>query len=221
MSDYSVYSTQMAKITPKPINAKTYSVTNTAAAPCPTSNSTWDVSTNLPPTPNEEVCNCMVSGASCVPAGGLSTDDTSTLLGLVCGQSHTTACNGIQANGSSGVYGLYSPCDVSDQLVYALNAYYKEQSSKGNAASACDWNGSATLRSASQTGSCSSVLSSASAQVTATGSSGGGSGSASSSTSKGAGSGMHMHATFGPSSGVQIAVYLFVAVTSGALMVLL
>jgi hypothetical protein len=219
MSDYTVYSSQMAKITPKPINGNNYKVTNTVAAPCPTSNSTWSVATNLPPTPNDEVCKCMVSGASCVPSSAFSTDDASKLLGVVCGLKNTNACDGIGADGSTGVYGLYSPCNVNDQLVYALNAYYSEQSSKGNAASACDFAGSATLVSPKQTGSCTSLLSSASAQVTATGSSGGS--GASSSTSKGDGSGMHMHATFGPSNGVQIAVYMFVAVASGALMILL
>jgi len=220
MSDYTVYSKQMASITPSPINSASYTVTNTVAAPCPTANATWDVSTNLPPTPNDEVCSCMVASASCVPSSDLSADDTSSLLGIVCGQHGTNACDGINYNGSTGVYGVYSPCDTSDKLVYALNAYYKEQSSKGNAASACAFGGSATLRSPSATGSCSSVLSSASAQATNTASSSPG-GTAASSTSKAAGSGVYVHSTLGLSNGVQIALYLFIATATGVSMVLL
>lgn len=220
MPDYTVYSSQMAKITPKPLEASKYSVTNTAAAACPTANSTWNVATNLPPTPDEQVCQCMVDSAKCVPASGLSAKDTAKLLGVVCGLPNTKACAGIQADGSKGVYGVYSPCDTSDQLVYALNAYYAEQSSKGNAASACDFSGSATLVTPKSTGSCGAILSSASAQATATGGSGG-SGGASSSTSKGAAAGIRAPPSFGPSASVQIGLYAFVAITSGALMILL
>ena len=136
MVDYTSYSAQMAKITPSSTNSASYKVTNTAAAACPTTNSTWNVSPNLPPTPNDEVCSCISSSVQCAASPGMSDADAGTLLGIVCGLS-TSACAGVNANGSTGVYGLYSPCDVSAKLNYALNAYYLEQSSKGNAASAC------------------------------------------------------------------------------------
>jgi 1,3-beta-glucanosyltransferase GAS1 len=221
MEGYTSYSNQMKSIAPSSTNAASYTPTNLNAAACPTQNSTWDVSTNLPPTPDEALCQCMSSSVACGPNSGLSAQEVGTLLGVVCGLS-SSACGGIDANGSTGVYGPYSPCDASAQLAYALNAYYEEQSSQGNGASACDFSGSATLQSATTPTSCTSQLSAASVQATATGSSASGSGSAaSSSTSKAAAASAHLHSAFSISNGLQLGLYLFVALTTGVFMVIL
>lgn len=223
MEGYTSYSNQMKSIAPSSTNAASYTPTNLNAAACPTQNSTWDVSTNLPPSPNESLCQCMSSSVACGPSSDLSAEEVGNLLGVVCGLS-SSACAGISANGSSGVYGPYSPCDAADQLAYALNAYYEEQSSQGNGASACAFSGSATLKSATTASSCTSQLSSASVQATATSASGSGSGSgsaASSSTSKAAAGSPHLHSAFGLSNGLQLGVYVVVALTSGVFMVIL
>lgn len=206
MEGYTSYSKQMASITPSSTNAVSYTPSNTAAAACPTADSTWEVSTNLPPTPNEELCQCMSASVACSPKLGLSAEDAGSLINTVCGLS-IAACAGISANGTTGLYGIYSPCDTTDQLAYALNAYYKAQSSKGNAASACNFNGSATLQSATTPTSCSSLLSSASSHATV--------------TSKGAAAGGHLYHTQGISNGVQAGLYLFVAFVTAMLMVIL
>ncbi|KIM98324.1 carbohydrate-binding module family 43 protein [Oidiodendron maius Zn] len=220
MTDYTSYSAQMAKITPSSTNSASYKVTNTAAAACPTTNSTWNVSPNLPPTPNDQVCSCMASSVQCAASPSLSDEDVGKLLGVVCGLS-ASACSGISADGATGVYGIYSPCDASAQLNYALNAYYLQQSSKGNGASACAFSGSATLQAATTAASCKSVLSSASsAAATATGGSSSG-GSASSSTSKAAAAGGLVYHTIGVSNGFQAGLYMFVALTTGVLMIVL
>lgn len=221
MEGYTSYSAQMAQITPSPTNANSYTPTNLAAAACPTANSTWDVSTQLPPTPNQELCSCMASSVNCGPSSNLSPQQIGDLLGVVCGLS-SSACNGIAANGSTGVYGPYSPCDTSNQLAYALNAYYEQQSSKGNAASACDFSGSATLMSPTKPAStCNALLSSASVQATATTPSGSGGNAASSSTSKAAATAARVHSAFTMSNSLQWGLYSFVALTSGVLMLVL
>lgn len=219
MEGYTSYSAQMATIAPSSTNAASYTPTNLAAAACPTVNATWEVSPVLPPTPNEALCQCMSASVACSPNPNLSANDVGNLLGVVCGLSNS-ACAGIRANGTTGVYGPYSPCDATDQLAYALNAYYEEQSSQGNAASACDFSGSATLHSAAApTSSCTSLLSIASVQATSTATT---TGSApSSSTSKAAAAGAHLHHTFNISNGLQMGVYLFVALSTGVLMVIL
>jgi hypothetical protein len=126
-----------------------------------------------------------------------------------------TTCLQISTNSTSGVYGMYSGCDGITKLGVAFNAYYQEQTAKGNGANACNFNGSAVLQSSSApSGTCASVLSSASATATATiGSSGSGS------TSKSAAPvGVSMH-TFGVSNGVQFGLYSAAAVVTGLFMI--
>lgn len=211
----------MAKISPSLTNMASYTPSNTANLPCPTQNASWAAATNLPPTPDLAVCNCMSSTLECVPKDNLADKEVGELLGVVCGLSQT-ACQGINANGTAGVYGEYSGCDASARLAFALNAYYQEQSSKGNGASACDFSGSATKQtSASPTGSCVQLLksaSSAAASASAAATGGGGSGGK---TSKGAAPGRVAWHAFGVSDAVQVGLYSVSAVGAGLLMVLL
>jgi len=97
-----------------------------------------------------------------------------------------------------------------------MNVYYKAQ---GSDASACSFGGNATVVSAkAASGTCSSLIASASSAATAgaTGSSGSGSGAASSTTKKSEGVGM-VGASL--SMGKWIGIYVLVAVFSGAGMI--
>ncbi|KAL1963360.1 hypothetical protein VTN77DRAFT_8481 [Rasamsonia byssochlamydoides] len=221
LPDFTAYSSQMAKISPSLTNAADYTPTNTVNQPCPTLNASWEAATNLPPTPNQALCSCMTPTLQCVPKADLTADDVGNLLGIVCGLSNT-ACQGIDTNSTTGVYGMYSPCDASDRLAWAINAYYQEQNSEGNGASACDFSGSATLqKSASPTGTCVQLLNAASSSAASAASAratGGGSGGA---TSKGAAPGRLSWQTFGVSNAVQTGLYSVAAVAAGLLMVLL
>jgi hypothetical protein len=205
-------------INPSTTNSADYSPTNTVNLPCPTQNVSWEAATNLPPTPNQALCGCLPPTLQCAPQTDLNDTTVGNLLGVVCGLS-SRACEGISTNSTSGVYGIYSGCDARDQLAWAFNAYYQEQNSRGNGASACDFNGAATKQiSASPTGTClqllnsaSSSASSASAKATRTGGA----------TSKGAAPERLAWQTFGLSSAVQVELYSVSAVVASLLMLLL
>ncbi|KAH9947943.1 Glucanosyltransferase-domain-containing protein [Amylocystis lapponica] len=162
---------------------------------CPSQNSTWLASATLPPTPNDAACNCIESALSCqftpkqsntsVIVGDLL-DYTCSLLGQQGG-----SCNAISANGSSGVYGLVSPCAPSIELSYIMSQYYELTS---NNAQSCNFAGNATVNKAAATVSASAAASSCDSNPSATfvpsapASSGGSSGSSGSSGSPNAAS---------------------------------
>jgi len=187
LGDYGRFESVITKATPTGVNAASYTPSNSPQA-CPTQNSIWAAASQLPPTPDSNLCDCMFKTLSCVPSSSLNSSDYGTLFGYVCGLQGGKFCSGIAANATTGNYGAYGMCSPEQQLGNVLNAYYKGNS---NQASACAFGGSATIQSAaSATGTCSSSLSSAAAHNTATaqpmGSSGSGSNSASHSPSTGA-----------------------------------
>ncbi|KAH8646819.1 Glucanosyltransferase-domain-containing protein [Xylariales sp. PMI_506] len=152
--------------------------------PAVTGEGGWAAAEALPPTPNAATCQSMVNSLSCVQSDSVTTEDIGTLFGTVCGID-PTACTGITANATSGVYGDFVMCSATQQLSYALNQYYVNQ---GRAASACNFNGQAKLVTPSE----SSSAGSSSSGTTVSGSSGssGSSGTTSeSSSSSGSGSG--------------------------------
>lgn len=231
LTDFSYLSSRLATVSPSLVNSASYTPTNNPAA-CPTVGTAWEAeATPLPPSPNQELCSCMYNSLTCVVASSVSEDDMGDLFGTVCGLSEA-ACKGISANATTGTYGAYSMCNSTEQLAYILNQYYNEASS-ANKASACNFQGSATTKSAhSATGACSSLMAQAgtagtgsvTSSPTATGagaaSSGSGSSSgSSSSSSKGAASGLNVPSTdFGV---LGMGVYVVGAVLSGAAMLLL
>ncbi|EIM84229.1 uncharacterized protein STEHIDRAFT_82112, partial [Stereum hirsutum FP-91666 SS1] len=123
-----------------------YTPTVTAPTSCPTTNDTWTASNTLPPTPNGDLCDCVVSQLSCVynPSVISSVAEVGTAIGVVCGISSN--CTSVSGNGTTGVYGDFSMCDPTQVLDIALDAYYESQS---RSADACDFSSSASLKTAS------------------------------------------------------------------------
>ncbi|GES58668.1 1,3-beta-glucanosyltransferase [Aspergillus terreus] len=154
MADFTYYSSEIASATPTGTNKASYTPTNTALQSCPAVTSDWRAkATPLPPTPNEELCDCMVAAAGCVVKDSISTSKYSDLFSTICGM---TECDGVLANGTTGVYGAYGMCNAKAQLNFLLNKYYTEHSSQ---ASACSFGGSATTTSTTKpTGTCSSLM---------------------------------------------------------------
>ncbi|CUM65573.1 uncharacterized protein PRCAT00003220001 [Priceomyces carsonii] len=152
MKDYSNYKSEILKISPSSATASDASTTVTS---CPTSTSNWEASTDLPPTPNKELCDCMSEAATCVVSSDVDSDDYSDLFSYVC---EKVDCSGITGNGTSGVYGAYSPCSDKARLNFVLNLYYEKH---GSSLSACDFDGSASSKKASTALSCSALLKSA------------------------------------------------------------
>lgn len=201
LSDFNNLKSQIASVSPSP--AKSLDVGSTTVTSCPTHTSNWEASTELPPTPDDKVCNCMSDSLECVVDSGVSDDDYADLFDYVC---NDISCDGINGDAKQGKYGAYSPCSSKDKLNFVLNLYYLE---KGKDKSACDFDGSASLKKASTASSCSAYLKSAgtsglgtvsgairatshtaiTGKSSATGGSGSGSGSSSDSGSSSSGKG--------------------------------
>ncbi len=228
LDDFNYLSSQLASINPTGVNSNSYTPTNTAAQACPTVGSDWQASSNLPPTPNQELCECMFNALTCVP-DNVSTDKVGDLFGVVCGLGQDT-CAGIEANGTTGDYGAYGMCNPTQQLGWALNSYYEQQVAAGNGASACDFSGSAkTQAPSSPTGTCATLISQAgsagtgtvTSQPSGTGSSGSGSGSSGGSSSSSSSAGVPGFSAPAHIGVLQVAFYLAIAFVSGAGMILL
>ncbi|KHN96670.1 beta-1,3-glucanosyltransferase [Metarhizium album ARSEF 1941] len=143
MKDFAALQNKMSKVNPQGVKMDSYNPTATAKA-CPAVDSTWRASSTLPPTPNDEACECMFKASSCVPASSLKPDDFGDIFGFVCG-TDTSICAGIDGNTTTGKYGPYSMCSSRQKLAYVLDAYYKKNK---NAAGSCDFKGQATTQSA-------------------------------------------------------------------------
>lgn len=153
LSDFNNYKSQIASISPSLASVSSGAPTGSGSGPsCPTSTSNWLAATALPPTPDKGLCECASNAAGCVVKSDVSTKDYGKLFGVICG---IMDCGLIQANGTTGDYGSYSPCGSKDQLNVLLNQYY---SANGEDASACDFSGSATVQRGSTASSCSSSL---------------------------------------------------------------
>lgn len=225
LTDYSYLSSRLATVDPSLVVSASYTPTNNPQA-CPTVEAdVWEAAaTPLPPSPNAELCACMVESLTCVVSSSVSADDEADLFSEVCGLS-AAACDGIDTNSTTGVYGAYSVCNTTQQLSYVLNAYYELQDT-ANKASACDFSGSASTKSSTKaTGTCSVLLAEAGTDgtgtVTATGSAAtaASGSSASSSTSKGGANGpVYASVNFGF---MGIGVYVAGVVVSGTAMLLL
>ena len=234
LKDFDNLSTQIAKVSPSGPNSASYSPTNSPQA-CPTT-STWQAATALPPTPNEAVCACMISNLTCVAKAGLSDNDIETQFNYICDPAQGNYCGGVTGNGSTGVYGAFSICNSTEQLSFAFNQYYLNQTATNTQnTNPCNFNGNAQKVSPKPASSCKAVISQAGAggtgsitsAPTATGSStgsgsgsgSGGSSSGTSSTSKAAAVVLGVPAfDFGI---LKLAAYVTVAALAGAGMVVL
>ena len=193
-----------------------YNPTNTAAQDCPAVGPTWAASSKLPPTPNEQLCSCMVSNLTCVANDDISDEATGELFGFICGKNDGAYCQGIAANGTTGVYGAYSMCKAQEQLSFVMNAYAQSQ---GGGSQACSFSGNASTTQANVNSQCSGLLGEAGAQGTGVVTSlPSGTGSIGSSSSGAAGHVILPAFDFGV---LAVGVYVSVAAMVGAGMILL
>jgi 1,3-beta-glucanosyltransferase GAS1 len=165
----------------------------------------------------------MVASLTCVVDSSVDSDGIADMFDYIYGLADSSYTSGIATNATSGEYGAYSMCDSSDQLSWALNAYYKVQVAAGNGDSACDFSGSATTQSATtSSGSCSTKLA-------AIGTAGTGSVSGSAATATGtakststSGSGAYSNAPTAVFVGSwQLGAYIVAALVSGGAMLVL
>lgn len=153
LADFNNLKTQLASVSP------TLASVNTAATAsvttCPSVGANWAANTALPPTPDSNICSCMIDSLSCVVASSVTSDDYASLFSYICG---VIDCSGVNGNATTGNYGAYSPCSDLQKLNFVLDLYYKSQNKNANA---CNFSGSATLRSATTASTCTAYLSSA------------------------------------------------------------
>lgn len=152
LDDFNNYASEIAKISPSSANSASYTATTTSLE-CPATNSNWMAATELPPTPSEDLCDCMQAALSCVVKDDVDEDDYEDIFNWICNE---VSCAGITANGTTGDYGSYSFCGSKDKLSFVMDLYYKQN---GSSKSNCDFSGSASLKSASTQSACSSALS--------------------------------------------------------------
>ncbi|RFU28647.1 hypothetical protein B7463_g7674, partial [Scytalidium lignicola] len=224
LADFNALSTQLAKVTPSSVSAAQYTPTNSALQSCPTLFQNWTVSSpNLPPTPNQDLCDCMYSSLSCRANSDISAEAVGDLFFVVCGYNDGRPCTGFTANTSTGVYGPYLGCNDTQKLSLAFDTYYKEQ---GSSSDACSFDGNATVVQASKaSGSCTSLLSAASSSASSISSGSGTSSGSGSSSSQSSTHSPNAAARFGPQgisgSGVMMGMYVLgMAVLGGAMVVL-
>jgi hypothetical protein len=167
LPDFFGYSEQIASVNPTGVKKADYSPPNSALASCPTIGGNWFARASpLPPSPNPDLCTCMHASLECVVKDEVSNKTYADLFATVCGYG---VCDGISANATSGEYGSYSVCSAKEKLSFAFNRYYQEQKAKGNAASACDFDGAASTKTPkSPSSTCSSLLHAAGAEGTRT-----------------------------------------------------
>ncbi|KAL3479522.1 Glucanosyltransferase-domain-containing protein [Aspergillus californicus] len=229
--DYSYLSKQLASATPTGTKKGDYKPTNTALASCPAVNNNWQATASpLPPSPNKDLCSCMVNSLTCVAKSDISGKLLSSTFSTVCGYQGGKFCQGVDGNATLGEYGAYSVCTPEQQLSFAINQYYEAQVDQGNSQDACDFDGAASSQSTSEpTSACSSMLNEAgtegtgsvSASPTAANAQADGSGSSGGSdTSDGAGFALAPGSVHIVGS-LQLGISLFTAVFAGVAMILL
>lgn len=191
---------------------------------CPKLGEFWRASANLPPTPDTALCKCAVAASECAIGQDVKPKDFGDIFDFIC-DAEKDLCTAINGNATTGVYGAYSMCDDRSKLTILLGLYYDQQD---GAADACDFEGKATSKDASEDGSCSDALESAKAvndQVaTATGNVGGGAGQP---TGEAQGAGEDFGIVGAPISrlfsigDMAVGLYMVVAMGVGATMVVL
>ncbi|KAF9887017.1 hypothetical protein FE257_010633 [Aspergillus nanangensis] len=218
-SDFVNLSSQMKKVTATGVNSASYTPDPKATPSCPAVGQKWEASNELPPSPNPDLCSCMVKSLSCVVKDSVKEKDYGDLFSYICEKGNN--CDGIQSDATKGKYGAYSVCNPKDQLSFVMNQYYKAQ---GEAADACGFDGKGQTQKAAKADSCSSLLKDAgndgTGTVTASPTAGGTGSQASATTSEGA-AGAAVSPMAVKVGSWQLGAYLMTAVLSGVGMIML
>ncbi|KAE8375440.1 Glucanosyltransferase-domain-containing protein [Aspergillus bertholletiae] len=221
--DFVNLSKQIQKATATGVNSASYTPKAAATASCPAVGKDWEATSELPPSPNPDLCACMVESLSCVVKDSVKEDDYEDLFNYIC--SKDGMCGGIQKDSTKGNYGAYSVCAPKQQLSFVMDQWY--QKSGSNKDQACDFNGQGRVQSAAKSaGQCSDLLKQAgtagtgsvTASPTAGGASAGSTSSSASSSDSAAGAVSPIAVKVGA---WQFGAYIVTAFVAGAGMLLL
>ncbi|KAF8541902.1 Glucanosyltransferase-domain-containing protein [Trichophaea hybrida] len=154
LADFDNLKKQILAVNPTGVQMNSYTPTNTKLQDCPAVGNDWRASSKLPPTPNQQLCSCMISSLGCVAKSSVDKSKYGDLFSFICGKG--TDCTGINGNGTTGSYGAYSMCSPTERLSWAMNAYYEAQN---KASTACDFNGNGqTQTPTSSSAACTTLL---------------------------------------------------------------
>ncbi|KAL8816561.1 MAG: hypothetical protein Q9191_008308, partial [Dirinaria sp. TL-2023a] len=221
--DFSTYSSQIASVTPSGVSMGSYNPTNSPQA-CPSVNGTWEAEDTLPPTPNAQLCGCMVANLTCVAKPSISDDAVEATFNYLCDPKHGDNCGGITPNATLGKYGAYSMCNATERLSWAMNEFYFNEKAHNPAdTQPCNFNGNATTQTPKLANNCKALVSQAGAAGTGTVTSaptGTGSAGGAATTSKKSAAGANTVPKFDFGL-LQLAIYVVTAGLVGAGMVLL
>ncbi|OLY80503.1 Protein EPD2 [Smittium mucronatum] len=140
LTDYDTFKKAMSTADPRGTDLQSYDPIYTDST-CPSVSSTWQVNTDLPPSPDVDLCNCLSTTFGCyLPSDFDSTNTTqsaavSNQLSIICG---VVDCTDISADPATGAYGKYSACSPIQKADWALSQYYAKNN---NAASSCNVSG--------------------------------------------------------------------------------
>ncbi|PWZ00620.1 hypothetical protein BCV70DRAFT_98517 [Testicularia cyperi] len=131
-----------------PTSAPSGSDSSPNYANCRGGTNNFPASTELPPTPNPQLCSCIRSNAyTCLlnPASRNSPNIIGTLTGQACSylSERGGSCDPILADGESGIYGNYSACNAAERLEWAMSEYYELTSFNPQS---CDFSGNASVQ---------------------------------------------------------------------------
>ncbi|KAJ3483404.1 hypothetical protein NLG97_g7313 [Lecanicillium saksenae] len=198
LDDFDTLEKAMQNIDPQGVSMSSYNPSGKAFS-CPSVNATWQSDgKSLPPTPNDNACECAVSASTCVPKKGLDKSAYGTIFNYVCADG--SVCAGITGDPSKGKYGTYSMCSDAQKLAIVLGAYHSKHS---DASDSCSFDGNATTQKSSGKTDCAKLAPSS------------GSGSGNSSTKDNAGV-----AVGAPGYGVVASVASLVALVASAMFVM-
>jgi hypothetical protein len=143
LPDYTNLQEQMNKVNPVGVKMDAYNEQKSAAT-CPEINANWKASPNLPPTPSDGACECMVQNMNCVASdkvvsavGETGNTTLGAQLDTMCG---LVSCSEISGDPENGVYGAFSFCSPRDKLSWLYNLKAKELM-KSQSPNVCDYDG--------------------------------------------------------------------------------
>ena len=146
--DWQALKRQLANTTSAPTGAPAGTNASPDYQTCRGGTTNFPASTELPPTPNPQLCSCLENNAfSCIlnQAAFNSPNVIGTLTGQACSylSERGGSCDPILADGESGTYGNYSFCTSGQRLEWAMSQYYEIT---GFNAQSCDFAGNATAK---------------------------------------------------------------------------
>ncbi|KAH7323683.1 Glucanosyltransferase-domain-containing protein [Rhexocercosporidium sp. MPI-PUGE-AT-0058] len=156
---YSTLSSQIASVLASTSTESVNLPKSAGIFSCPTVDKDFRASTNLPPRPNAELCNCMMNSLSCVVPEAIPIAAVPSQISDVC-DLNATYCLGIAANGTIGKYGAYSGCSLYQQYSWALNRLTINQVAHRNSTT-CNFSSWGRSQTSSISASCSPLLSQA------------------------------------------------------------